>query len=43
MKPNPPISKLLKHIKQQVNAERILRQQGCPKSAGLCDIQCSAL
>ena len=33
MKPNPPISKLLKHIKQQENAERILRQQGCPKSA----------
>jgi hypothetical protein len=33
MKPNPPISKLLKHIKQQENTERILRQQGCPKSA----------
>jgi predicted secreted protein len=33
MKPNPPISKLLKHIKQQGNAEKILRQQGCPKSA----------
>jgi hypothetical protein len=33
MKPNPPISKLLKHIKQQENMERILRQQGCPKSA----------
>jgi hypothetical protein len=33
MKANPPISKLLKHIKQQENAERILRQQGFPKSA----------
>jgi hypothetical protein len=33
MKPNPPFSKLLKHIKQQENTERILCQQSCPKSA----------
>jgi hypothetical protein len=42
MKPNPPISKLLKHIKQQENTEEYYASKAA-LNVRLCDIQCSTL